>query len=277
VVLFLDCSWLPAIIIIFFPPYCFQICQAKRLTPMNEFDTAFCWDMHPTFKEVGVRRCLAKATQYVEERNWPAFLDQCARAISISPSFFGICFDRGPMSQFISEYEVDPRETDVAFEILMLGLIINDGKDWSWNMIDPTQQGLSCIISLIRKLRADSLDSFVEYPLLKIWKLYLYYGMLLKDVGNYALAKRSLEYALHFEPPMDWRLIVIDDIEKLEECGSYSCFECNKEVDEKVSPGDRPCGCIFKFCSVACKDESGHDSSYCNCEDLRTVVFYLEA
>jgi hypothetical protein len=129
----------------------------------------------------------------------------------------------------------------------MLGLIINDGKDWSWNMIEPTIQGLSCIISLIRKLRADNLDSFVAYPLLKIWKLYLYYGMLLKNVGNYALAKRSLEYALHFEPPMDWRLIVIDDIERLVGRGSYSCLECNKEVDEI----------------------SGHDSLNCNCEELR--------
>jgi hypothetical protein len=49
--------------------------------------------------------------------------------------------------------------------------------------------------------------------------------MFLKDVGNYALAKGSLEYALHFEPQMGWLLIVIvNDIEKLVQPGLYSCM-----------------------------------------------------
>jgi hypothetical protein len=78
----------------------------------------------------------------------------------------------------------------------------------------------------------------------------LYYRMLLKDVGNYALAKRPLEYALHYEPPMKCWLIVIDDM------------ECNKVVDETIVSGCLPCGCIFKFwCSVACMEDSKHDSS----------------
>jgi hypothetical protein len=97
--------------------------------------------------------------------------------------------------------------------------------------------------------------------------------MLLKDVGNYALVIRLLEYASHFEPPM--QLIVIDDIEKLVGQGSYSCMECNKTVDEIVSPGDCPCGCIFKFCSVACKEDSRCDSSNFDCEELQTVIFNL--
>jgi hypothetical protein len=71
-------------------------------------------------------------------------------------------FDRSPMTQFITEYEVDQRETDVAYNILMLGLMINDGEDQSWNMIEPTEDGLSCIISLIWKLRADNHDQNLE-------------------------------------------------------------------------------------------------------------------
>jgi hypothetical protein len=53
-------------------------------------------------------------------------------------------------------------------------------------------------------------------------------------------------------------------------------MECNKVVDETVAPGDLPpCGCIFKFHSVAWMEDSGHDSSDCDCRELRTVVFNL--
>jgi hypothetical protein len=76
------------------------------------------------------------------------------------------------MTQFITEYKKDQRETDVAYyNILLMGLIVNDREDLSWNMIEPTEEGLSCIIKLIWKLRADNRDNFVEYLLLNLWKL----------------------------------------------------------------------------------------------------------
>jgi hypothetical protein len=180
------------------------------------------------------------------------------------------------MNQFLSGYEVHHRESDVPYNIFMLGLIYNDKEDWSWTLIAPTEEGLKFIITLIQKLRADNRETFVEYPLLTTWKLYVYYALFLKDVGNYALAKRSLEYALHFEMAMDCQLFVIDDIEDLGQRASYSCMVCSKAVDEIVAPGDLPCGCIFKFCSAVCLDTFNHDSRDCSCEKLRTVIFELE-
>ena len=137
---------------------------------MNNFER----DVNPIFKEIGVRQCIEKIKRHAEERNWTAYLDQCACAILISPTFFGMYFDWGNMHQFLAEYKVGHDENDVAYDILMLGLVINDGKDWSYNLIEPTKVGLGHILSLIRKLRAENRDNFEGYPLLKNWKLYLY-------------------------------------------------------------------------------------------------------